>query len=230
MIENLEKIKIFFETAQASQWFYKLVQKTPFIRKRKILNPDIEICECESEYRQVSSFEYENIYTLKIETKKAGLCNYIAQYSWDGSEKDYYVEAFEKINSEEREIGVTEKLPNITESGVRTFVIIFDSPAKKESKKLIIKFKKLRDKKNCAKAETFYRPSNNKCKRIIINVSLLENKMFYKKVVDTNSDSPVERLNDALSHECKKSCSWHVHDDKDIDTIKEKEKYIVFWK
>ena len=204
-------------------------EKISGINKEKKLNPDIEVCECKSKYRQISKFEYENNYFLKIKTKKVGLCNYIMRYLWEGSEQDYSVEAFEDEDIEEKKIGIIE-IPSVSESGVRTFATILNFNKKDDIKYLIVKFKKLKDTQGLAKKESFYEPSSDCCGRITIEVFLLENKLFYKKVVDTNFDLPREQLKKILSHRLSKSCSWSVHDDKDINKIIEKEKYIIYWK
>ena len=221
----------FFETAKGFHWAYKLLQKLPFDISTKVLNPDIIILENTEKYKQVKDFEYKHTHIVKFKTKKRGFCLYVMQYSWDGSEKDYLVKAFEEKGERKERIAIVEKLPNVDEQGVKTFVAVFEADKKKELKTLVIEISKLSDLKNIAEKYTYHRSTGGKSQRVTIEVSLLSKKRFFKKVVDTKGDFPHIRIpKKILSLDKRNSYSWSVHDDKDVGGIRRKEKYFVYWK
>lgn len=225
------EIASFFETAKGLHWVYKLLQKLPFIDvTTKVLNPDISVLEDTNRYKQVGAFEYEHTHIVKFKTKKRGLCLYVLRYSWDGSEKDYLVKVFEEKDDKREELAVAEKLPNVEEQGVKTFVAVFESDKKKEIKTFVVVISNLSDLKNVSGKDTYHKVIGGECKRVTMEVSLLSKKRFFKRVVDTNGDSPRQRIDRAFSSDLKKSCSWCVHDDKDVGGIKKGEKYYLYWK
>ncbi len=225
----LDDILTFLETAKGLNWLYKRRHKIAFLNKNKILNPDINIESHVVKYEQINENEYKHAFTVKCKTKKRGLCIYVFRYSWDGSEQDYTVSAFEDRNNKREQIAIVEKLPNIEGLGIKTFVIIFEADKKDESKTFFIVVNNLSDKKNIAKGDVHHRVSCKNCKKVTFEVSLLKEKVFYKKVVDTTGEFPNIRIDNRISSQPEMSCSWAVHDDEDVGDIRTKEKYFLYW-